>query len=291
MFFDVWTILNPFIKTVVYISALITIGSILFHFHFSKFFDSELAKYCESLIKKVSISGFFIGLIAFLSVAGNLGGELSSAINVSLILLSLETLSGKSALLFSVGFFVIIISIFGNNTFFNFAKSIGVIFILLSFVIVGHSTLKGFSAQILIVIHLFCISFWLGSFLPLKFMCMNKNTKKLSIISEKFGQYAVVYISSLLITGLIFSYIMVGGIGSLIFTRYGNFLMLKLFFVTAILSLGALNKFRLVPLLKKNYSEGTKKLKTSLQFEIVITLLILFVTSILTTSVSTPMGV
>ena len=61
-----------------------------------------------------------------------------------------------------------------------------------------------------------------------------------------------------------------------------NFLMIKLFLVSYII-LGALNKFRLVPH-RGDYDKGTAKLKNSIQVEIMIALIILFLTSILTTS-------
>ena len=291
MFLDVWTFLNPILRVLVYVSALTTVGTILFQFHFGKFFDDELRFYCQNLVKNLSVLGLLIGFLVFVSVAGNLGGDLRSTTDVSLIMLSFETLSGKSALLFFIGYLFMAFSIFFDNTFSNFTKFLSVILILCSFVIVGHSTLKGLSTQTLVTIHLFCISFWLGSFLPLRFMCMKVTSKNLGIIAEKFGQYAVFYISSLIITGLIFSYILVGGLGALISTSYGNFLMLKLFLVSAILALGALNKFRLVPQIRVNYDEGTEKLKKSIQIEIIITLLILISTSILTTSLPTPAGV
>ena len=291
MLFDIWTFLNPIFRTIVYIFALTAIGTMLFQFHFSKLFDIGLTTYCQNLLKKLSFVGLLAGSIVFLSVAGNLGGDLYSTTDISLIKLSFETLSGKSALFLIIGFLLIIASISFKNTFSNLAKFLSIILILISFVIVGHSTLKGLSTQVLILMHLFCISFWLGSFLPLRFMCIDKNSKNLSIISERFGQFAIFYISVLVITGSIFSFILVGGIDPLISTSYGNFLILKLIFVTIILSLGALNKFRLVPLIRINYEQGKKKLKQSIQFEIIITLIILFFTSILTTSLPTPIGV
>ena len=291
MLFDIWTFLNPIFRTVVYIFALTAIGTMLFQFHFSKLFDIGLTTYCQNLLKKLSFVGLLAGSIVFLSVAGNLGGDLYSTTDISLIKLSFETLSGKSALFLIIGFLLIIASISFKNTFSNLAKFLSIILILISFVIVGHSTLKGLSTQVLILMHLFCISFWLGSFLPLRFMCIDKNSKNLSIISERFGQFAIFYISVLVITGSIFSFILVGGIDPLISTSYGNFLILKLIFVTIVLSLGALNKFRLVPLIRINYEQGKKKLKQSIQFEIIITLIILFFTSILTTSLPTPIGV
>ena len=87
MIFDVWTILNPILRTFIYFSVLTTIGTILFSLHFSNFFDNIVKVYCQNLIKKFSIFGLFIGLLAFLSVAGNLGGDFQSVIDISLIML------------------------------------------------------------------------------------------------------------------------------------------------------------------------------------------------------------
>tara|TARA_B100000989_G_scaffold290775_1_gene264351 strand:+ start:214 stop:1089 length:876 start_codon:yes stop_codon:yes gene_type:complete len=291
MILDVWTILNPILRTVVYILVLATIGSILFQFHFSKFFENDIAVYSNNLIKKFASAGFIVGLIVFLSVAGNLGGDLFSIFDLSLLKLSFETLSGKSAILLIVGFFLIITSVFFNNILSVFSKSFGILMILASFIIMGHSNLKGISTQVLVIIHLICISFWLGSFLPLRQMCLNKKFSSLIIVSEKFGVYAVFYISGLMFAGLIFSYILVGNINALISTSYGNILLIKLFFVFVILLIGALNKFRIVPYMKNNYDEGAKKLKTSIQIEMIVTSLILFFTSILTTTLPTPVGV
>ena len=83
MIFDVWTILNPILRTFIYFSVLTTIGTILFSLHFSNFFDNIVKVYCQNLIKKFSIFGLFISLLVFLSVAGNLGGDFQSIIDIS----------------------------------------------------------------------------------------------------------------------------------------------------------------------------------------------------------------
>ena len=60
--------------------------------------------------------------------------------------------------------------------------------------------------------------------------------------------------------------------------------------VSSILMIGAINKFRIVPNIKENLTLGQSKLKRSINIEFMLTLLILFLTSILTTSLPTPMG-
>ena len=291
MIFDVWTILNPILRTFIYFSVLTTIGTILFSLHFSNFFDNIVKVYCQNLIKKFSIFGFFIGLLVFLSVAGNLGGDFQSVIDISLIMLSFETLSGKSAILLTTGFILIIFSILNDKFFPVLFKTLGILSILFSFVIIGHSTIKGISTQTLLILHIICISFWLGSFLPLRYMCINKNFRNLIVISEKFGFYAIFYVAILVIVGLVFSYILVGNMDGLFSTIYGNILLLKFILVSILLSIGALNKLRLVPYLKIDYQVGKYKLKKSIEIEGIISLIILILTSILTTSLPTPMGI
>ena len=68
-------------------------------------------------------------------------------------------------------------------------------------------------------------------------------------------------------------------------------MLLKFILVSILLSIGALNKLRLVPYLKIDYQVGKYNLKKSIEIEGIISLIILVLTSILTTSLPTPMGI
>ena len=119
----------------------------------------------------------------------------------------------------------------------------------------------------------------------------NKLKKWMDSNSEKFGFYAIFYVAILVIVGLVFSYILVGNINALFSTIYGNILLLKFILVSILLSIGALNKLRLVPYLKIDYQVGKYKLKRHIEIEGIISLIILILTSILTTLLPTPVGV
>ena len=160
MFFDIWTIINPILRTLVYLTVLTTIGTILFQFHFNNFFDKELSIFW-GLIKKMSVFGLFTSLVVFLSVAGNLGGDLYSTTDLSLLILAFETIR-KICYSIIYRLFCYNHSSIINGTFSSLTKFLGIILILCLF-IVGHSTLKGLSTQTLIV-HIFCVSFWLVHF-------------------------------------------------------------------------------------------------------------------------------
>ena len=290
MILDIWTIVNPIIRSLIYLNALYSIGLILFKFHFQKYFNHEINSFCNKIIKNSAFLGLSISILAFISIAGNLGGDLKSIFELELIELSFETIQGKSNLYLIVGFSFLSLSHYFPPLVFRAFNILGAILIIISFIVVGHSLSQGIFSQFLVLIHIICISFWLGSFLPLRYMCTIKNFTNLYLIADNFGRYAVVYIGMLILTGLIFSYILLGGILPLITSTYGNVLLIKLFIVSMILIIGAINKFRIVPEMKKDLSTGQVKLKNSINIEIISSVLVLFTTSILTTSLPTPMG-
>ena len=254
MIVDIWTIVNPIIRTFIYLNALYSIGLILFKFHFQKYFNHEINSFCNKIIKNSAFLGLSISILAFISIAGNLGGDLKSIFELELIELSFETIQGKSNLYLIVGFSFLSLSHYFPPLVFRAFNILGAILIIISFIVVGHSLSQGIFSQFLVLIHIICISFWLGSFLPLRYMCTIKNFTNLYFIADNFGRYAVVYIGILILTGLIFSYILLGGILPLITSTYGNVLLIKLFIVSIILIIGAINKFRIVPEIKKDLS-------------------------------------
>ena len=291
MILDLWTFINPILRILIYGTALISIGTVLFNFHFKNYFNYEVNNYCNKILKQSSSFGILVSIFVFFSIAGNLGGDIESLFDLSLIKLSFETLQSKSTILLFIGFVFLKISTINKKNFTPKFQFLGAIILVISFVVIGHSLSSGINSQFLLVVHLICISYWVGSFLPLRYMCKMKNYTNLYTIAHNFGVYAIIYISLLIITGLIFSYILLGGILPLITSAYGYVLLIKISLVSIILFVGAINKFKIVPLIKIDQINGQNKLNKSIQIEILIIFIILLFTSILTTSLTTPLGV
>ena len=287
---DVWIFLNPIIKMAFYISAFCSVGTYIYLIHFNRFLENKQKSYCFSLIKRSSIIGCIISFLSFLSIPGNMGGDLKSIIDPELIQLTLETISGKAALLSLLGFIIIYFSCLKQSIVFYLLSVVGISSLLLSFVMFGHSTKHGLVGQFLIIIHLVGLSYWIGALLPLRKMCNFIDKEKLKIVAHLFGIYAIGYVGVLITAGLIFSYILLGNISALISTDYGNILLIKMIVVSTLLSLGAINKFKIIPNLSIDQNLGLKRLKKSIQTEILCVLLIFFLTSLLTTSLILPMG-
>ena len=287
---EIWAILAPLVKVLLYVLSFLAVGTGLFIFHFRSFLSQPTLAYCCKLVRKSSLIGSIIAPLLLLMTAGNIGGDLQSAFDPLMINIALSSKAGQSVLVLFFGFFLVLlwISPFQNQR--PIPGILGFALILSSFSLYGHSTINGFSSQLLIVLHLGAISFWVGSFLPLRYSTQGKiEEENLFQIAHQFGVYAVYYIGVLLITGLMLGTILVGGIEQLVTSDYGKAFLFKLFFATTLLGIGALNKFRLVPQLKNNNLSHAIKLRKSINVEISILFIILVISSLLTTSIELPL--
>ena len=287
---EIWAILAPIVKVSLYVLSFLAVGTGLFILHFRSFLSQPTLAYCRNLVSKSSITGSIIAPLLVFMTAGNIGGDLKSAFDPLMINIALSSKASQSALVLFSGFLLVLlwISLFQKQR--PIPGILGFALILSSFSLYGHSTINGFSSQLLIVLHLGAISFWVGSFLPLRYSTQGKiEEENLFQIAHQFGVYAVYYIGVLLITGLMLGTILVGGIEQLVTSDYGKAFLFKLFFATTLLGIGALNKFRLVPQLKNNNLSHAIKLRKSINVEISILFIILVISSLLTTSIELPL--
>ena len=287
---EIWAILAPLVKVLLYVLSFLAVGTGLFILHFRSFLSQPTLAFCCKLVSKSSLVGSIIAPLLLLMTAGNIGGDLQSAFDPLMINIALSSKAGQSVLVLFFGFLFVLlwISLFQNQR--PIPGILGFALILSSFSLYGHSTINGFSTQLLIVLHLGSISFWVGSFLPLRYSTQGKiEEENLFQIAHRFGVYAVYYIGVLLITGLMLGTILVGGIEQLVTSDYGKAFLFKLFFATTLLGIGALNKFRLVPQLKNNNLSHAIKLRKSINVEISILFIILVISSLLTTSIELPL--
>jgi putative copper resistance protein D len=288
---DVWIIINPILKALLYVASFGSVGSFLFSLHFGKQLSEQQQSYCNYLSHKSTLIGLVITLLMILSVAGNLGGDLASVIDMLMLQLAIESKSGVGYLTAFAGFAVMLIS---HNLKANanvVGLIIGSIAVLFSFTLAGHSQLGGVFTQFLLIVHLFGIAFWLGALLPFRWICLQDNTNNLGELAHRFGVFAILYVGLLLGAGLGYAYILLGELSLILTTSYGNLLLIKMLLVVALLSLAALNKFKLVPSLEKNHLQGVRQFQSSVKLEIILVLIILIGSSLLTTSMTLPMGI
>ena len=287
---DIWIIFTPILKVFLYIATFGSVGSFLFSLQIGKQLTMEQQTYCNYLTHKSNLIGAVTALLMILCGAGNLGGDLTSVIDLSLLQLAIESKSGVGYSTAFTGFAVMLIahSLSGNAK--RFGLMIGSVAILFSATMSGHSQLGGVLTQSLLMVHLFGIAFWLGALLPFRWICMQPDTNNLGALAHRFGVLAIGYVGLLLSAGLGYAYLLLGDVSLIFTTRYGNVLLIKIVLAGALLFFAALNKFKLVPSLEINPPQAVRRFQSSVQFEIALVIVILITSSLLTTSMTLPMG-
>ena len=155
----------------------------------------------------------------------------------------------------------------------------------------GHGAMdEGMRGQLHLaadIIHLLAAGAWIGAlavFILMLVLRYGNDAADISLLSRTLNGFALmgtVIVGSLLITGAINYWLIVGPIVAGLFsTPYGQLLMTKLFLFTMMLALAAANRYRLSPLLERahvagEYGEAIGALRRSLFIETCCAFLIL----------------
>lgn len=165
----------------------------------------------------------------------------------------------------------------------------------------GHSQIEEGWAGVLHVAadaaHLLAAGAWLGGLAPLGFILLGYAGTRtgpgaidVDGVLMRFSGMGYAAVATLVGTGLVNSWLLVGSVSSLLHSTYGQILMAKLAFFAGMLALAAANRFWLVPALKASERGGAgacdvwrRKLRTHVLSEQGLGLLVLLSVSILGT--------
>ena len=86
---DVWIVLTPILKVLLYLAGLAVVGTKLFDLHFSRYQTIDNMEYCNFLSQKSCLYGLIISVGMIFSIAGNLGGEFLSILDPIILELAL----------------------------------------------------------------------------------------------------------------------------------------------------------------------------------------------------------
>ncbi|MCX8955066.1 CopD family protein [Ruegeria sp. NA] len=159
-----------------------------------------------------------------------------------------------------------------------------------SFAQIGHvPELESFSVKLLLLLHLLCVAFWVGIFSPLRGMAlMSEHLTDAAELGHRFGQTAALVVPALIGAGLWMAWLLVGNLQGLLFTGYGQTLMLKVFLVALLMILAAANKLRFVPAMQSGEAIAAQRLARSIEVEAIVVLAVLATTAALTRVLTLP---
>jgi copper transport protein len=124
-----------------------------------------------------------------------------------------------------------------------------------------------------VLLHSLCVTFWIGSLVPLFAMARNPQSGKAAL--ARFSHVIVLPLLVLVATGLWLAFVQLGRLDALWSTPYGVVLCCKLAAVLALLALGAANRYRLVPRLLAQGGAVARPLRRSIACEVALAFTIL----------------
>lgn len=168
---------------------------------------------------------------------------------------------------------------------------IGAVLALSSFALFGHGLREPrWILGGLITLHLICLAFWVGVFLPLH-RAARLDPAEAATLAEAFGRKAVWAVALLTLAGGAILWIFAGGQLILFDAPYGRLFLVKFALFLAVMGLAALNKLRLTDALAEGRAGAARAMRRSLEVEAVLIGLVLLATAFLTTISSPPAGV
>ena len=141
---DFWAWGTPLFRILLYFSTFGSVGIVLFNFHFVRYQSLSTSNYCANLLQKSAVMGIVASVGSLLSIAGSMGGNVTSALKIEFLELVFEMKSGWALMLALVGFFILVVFNKNATQIKGVMGLIGSLMILSSFTVYGHSTTAGF---------------------------------------------------------------------------------------------------------------------------------------------------
>jgi len=290
----IWNTVIVLSKTTFYIGFACIAGYTFFDRAYS---GNVIENGKERSFSQITILSAFIAFIAnavwFFANTGAMVEEgISGAVDLDMIDIMWDSSIGDTALWRSIGLIGATTVVMFSSRFTERKQSKHVQQALLviclfvfsySFTLIGHISDMGVFEKTLLMVHVIVMAWWFGALYPLKKACNTLGRDELYQLMEGFGKQASVMVSLLLVAGLLLAIQLVGDIDALLRSNYGQTILVKLFLVTSILTIAALHKLKLVPNLESH--NGREALSKSISIEMVVAVVILFVTSGLTSVV------
>lgn len=270
------------LRALVYAGSIAVAGGALFSLSFPR----AAAAVWRALRLQV-VGGFLVLLVieplrygAFqLAIAD---GDLGLAFGSDMRTMGLETPIGQAALVRLAAAAVVLIAM---RLRLRLLVAVAAGVMIGSFLLEGHTAASEIRiwAAPLLAVHLAGVHWWIGALLPL--IALTRLTDPAIVVPavEAFGRHAMWIVAALVVAGVVLAVLLTGGRIDLA-SAYQERLLIKLGLVAVLLSIAAINKLRLTPLLRENFTLGAQRLRKSIRIEAAVALIVLAATAYLTST-------
>lgn len=256
----------------VYASGLVAIGSALYGLLIA--IPLQVPITVAQRIGNIAASMAILFVLLGVGIAGGnmLGDGVNALASPHTWSLAARTTLGLSAALGIVGMGLLILGFRMTANKGRAVLAVGATFGVGSFIVTGHAataTPVWLMAPV-IAIHMTAAGFWLGALPPLFSAAATMNGPQASTLMKRFSNWAAVAVTSLVLSGIVTTYIQVRSVTALIETSYGHWLLFKLSAFVGLLLLAAGNKLYLTPRLESGRGRASVSMRRSIALEIIL---------------------
>jgi len=285
---DAWAWAMVLVAAVFHGAALVAAGTAWFRLVFALPPALEQALGLRSLVRSAVGLAFAALLLQWPLLAGFLGGgSLAAAFDPALLGMVIEGAQGRRMLLAGGGLLLLLLGVAlaaprwrGLGTLAGLA---GAVLVWLAYTQVGHTTTEPGPAPALLLLHLAAVAFWSAALVVLYRMLGLPAWAAFSVDTlERFGRLASLMLPALIAAGAGLLWTLLPGWAALLESAYGQWLTVKLALLGLLLLLAALNRWHLVPALRRGDPRARRRLRASILSEALLVGLILLLTARLT---------
>lgn len=267
-----WTILAGFNRWALYASMLIGAGSALFLLITPA---PERASQAARTLGRISALAATFFYVAALGLGGAeiMTGGVDTLLVGGTWEMGASTSLGRSA---ALGTPAMMILWFGFTWNLRALLAAGAAGGILSFLLTGHAATAApvWLTAPAVAVHLTGAAYWIGALLPLYRAARDHDPHTASALIVAFSQRAVWFVSAIVASGLIISWIQLDVPAALVTTAYGFRLMAKIALFAMLLALAAYNKLVLTPRITSGLKDAATHLRQIIRVEFLILVLV-----------------
>ncbi len=282
-----WEVAAVVAKALLYAACLTAAGGALFVAIFNRQLDTGERRFVVKFVRAAAVTGIVITLVRIPILSGMLGDDIASLWDWSLMRIVLEGSEGEATVVRVLALFAIAVFSPGTSSSGTMAL-FGAVASAASFALTGHSGSLGASGRLLVTLHIFAASYWVGALVPLYRIAASPDAVRVGGVLRRFGTIAVFGVVSLILVGATLLWLLLGSLDALLFSDYGRLVLIKLFLVAGLLALAAVNKLRLTPAVAAGDRAAVMTLRRSIAGEMALVAAILIATATFTTIVGPP---
>ncbi len=267
-----------------------------------------LLRWREGVLLAGAIAALLSGLLWFVFSVANMSGTLAGVTDREVLWMVLNEMSFGRVWTARLVLSIIMVGLFWNCVVSKFGSRRDLItpvlaaVLLISLAGVGHSQIEEGVEGVIHVVsdaaHLLAAGAWLGGLVPLGYVLLLHRRERgraaqrsdLNEILQRFSGMGYVAVATLIGSGLLNGWFLIGNVSGLFATPYGQLLVLKLVLFAGMLALAVSNRFWIVPSLTKARTDDpngstawTARLRSHVLGEQFLGLTVLLVVSILGT--------